>query len=70
MHNCVCVCVHAIGFKGALQLRNRCRVLDAKLSRGVREDLLQSLRLKEAAKPSWGLFLVAIAQRFDDVTCA
>ena len=63
----VCTMLLQAGLKGALQLQNRCRVLDAKLSRGVREELLRSLRLKEAAKPSWGLFLVAIAQRFEDV---
>ena len=38
--------------KGALQLQIRCRVLDAKLSRCVREELQRSLRLKEATKPS------------------
>ena len=38
--------------------------------RGVSEKTCECLRLKEAAKPLWGLFLVAIAQRFDDVTSA
>ena len=35
----------------------------------VRLDLLRGLRRKEAAKPSLGLFLVAIAQGLDGVAC-
>ena len=58
----------------ALQLQNRCRVLDAKLSRGVRERATAKFEAqsfcKEAAKPSYGAVLVTITQRFDDVTCA
>ena len=40
---------------------SRCQTVE-----GVSKELLRSFRFKKAAKPSWELFLVAIAQRFED----
>ena len=53
-----------------LQLRNRCRVLDA--TGDVREDLLRkngAQRNREASAVWRWRILVTIAQRFDDTTC-
>ena len=44
--------------------------LDANLSRGVREALLRRFEAQRSSKAIVGVFLVSIAQRSDDVTCA